>query len=149
MQKSNTKNFQETQKLGEDLAKDILVSGIKEFAQVLTLQGDLGAGKTTFLQGFAKGLGIEEIVNSPTFLIMKKFEILNSNFKFFYHLDLYRLENEHDLEFLNLQEIFTDSKNIIAIEWPEKIKKLLPKKVIKITFKHLQENTREVVIDKF
>ncbi len=149
MQKSNTKNFKETQELGESLAKEILVGGIKKIARVLALRGNLGDGKTTFLQGFARGLGIAEVVNSPTFLIMKKFKIPNSNFSFFYHLDLYRLENEQDLEFINFQEIFADPKNIIAIEWPERVEKLLPKEVIKIIFNYVQENTREIKIDKF
>ena len=154
MDKYTTKSFTETQSLGEDLAKEILAMAPQKNAMVLALQGDLGAGKTTFLQGFAKGLGIKENVLSPTFIVMKKFQVtnsksqINSKFKIFYHFDLYRLESEKDLEFLNLKEIICDPKNIVAIEWPEKLGNLLPKDAIKITFGHKEENIREIIFYK-
>ncbi|MSU60694.1 MAG: tRNA (adenosine(37)-N6)-threonylcarbamoyltransferase complex ATPase subunit type 1 TsaE [Candidatus Staskawiczbacteria bacterium] len=159
MEKYITNNNKETQSIGENFAQEILATKLQKNAVVLALSGDLGAGKTTFLQGFAKGLGIEEVVNSPTFIIMKKFEIKKSDFKFFYHFDLYRLENQTDVEFLDLAEIISDPKNIVAVEWPEKIKKIMPENVISITFKHLEpasakgsgetgENKRELTISK-
>ena len=157
MQKSTTSNFQETQKLGENFAAEILARDPQKNATVLALSGDLGAGKTTFLQGFAKGLGIKEIVNSPTFIIMKKFQITssksqinskfkiqNSKFTYFYHFDLYRLETRKDLDFLNFQEIIFNPKNIVAIEWPGKLGDVLPENSISINFSHLKENTRGV-----
>lgn len=146
MDKFITNNFEETQMAGQNFAREILAKKPGSQAVVLALSGDLGAGKTTFLQGFARGLGIEEVVNSPTFIIMKKFEIRNSKFEMFYHFDLYRLESQKDVEFLDLKEIIADPKNIVAIEWPEKITSLLPENAIKITFSHLQENKREIVI---
>ena len=150
MQKSITKSAKETQKLGAEFAQQILRRGHEKSATVLALIGDLGSGKTTFLQGFAKGLGIEEVVNSPTFIIMKKFKILGSptphHFRNFYHLDLYRLEGQKDSKFFNFKEIMADPKNIVAIEWPEKIAKTLPKKVVSISFNHLKENEREIVV---
>ena len=118
-------------------------------ALVLTLTGELGAGKTTFTQGFVAGLGIKEEVSSPTFLIMKKIELhkhllkvksaklkVQSKFKSLYHLDCYRLKNEKDLIDLDIKEIIEDRENIILIEWPEKIKKILPKNLIKISFEY-------------
>jgi|SRR3989344_5090728 len=157
MQKSITKNSQETQNVGQNFAREILAAKPRQKARlasraagasavVLALQGDLGAGKTTFLQGLAKGLGIKEVVNSPTFVIMKKFKLESLGFKFFYHFDLYRLENEKDLQLLNFQEIISNPENIVTIEWPEKISKLLPENIIKINFTHVQENKREIVI---
>ncbi len=172
-----TKSFQETQKLGKNFALQILSGRAREIfavkpqktAVVLALQGDLGAGKTTFLQGFAKGLGIKETVNSPTFVIMKKFEIPaagaaapaathpslrgaqrrgNPAFKFFYHFDCYRTESPEEILGLGFREIISDPKNIVAIEWPEKIKNILPKNKISIAFNHLEENKREIMIDK-
>ena len=132
--------------------------GSGQAAVVLALRGDLGAGKTTFLQGFAKGLGIKENVLSPTFIVMKKFEIpaaaaarpslrteRSNLFKFFYHFDLYRLENEKDVEFLEFEKIISNQENIIAIEWPEKIKNILPENIITIRFNNLEENKREIV----
>src|SRR5689334_12985517 len=114
-----TNDFEETQMLGEELAKKIQ-------GNILALHGDLGAGKTTFLQGFAKGLGIKKQIISPTFIIMRTYEIAGDDrFKQFYHVDLYRIESEHDVEGLGLLEIMKDPENIVAIEWPEKIENLL------------------------
>ena len=155
MEKYSTSSFEQTQKIGQQFASDILAKGPQLSAVVLALQGDLGAGKTTFLQGFAKGLGVDEVVNSPTFVIMKKFQISAAapagaaaeTFKYFYHVDLYRLETQQDLEFLHFQEIISNPENIIAIEWPEKVAKLFPKDSISIRFNHLEENQRQIIID--
>ncbi len=144
-----TKSAKDTQKLGENLAKEILLSRTSQKtvasargfgepkATVLALRGNLGAGKTTFLQGFAIGLGIKEKVLSPTYVVMKHFNI-------FYHFDCYRLKDEKDVLELGWKEIISNPKNIVAIEWPERIKKALPKNIIKINFKTLTENKREI-----
>ena len=132
-----TKNYKETQELGKKLAKKILKQKPKSHAVVLGLSGNLGGGKTTFLQGFAKGLGIKEKILSPTFVIMKRF-------KNFYHIDCYRVKNEKDILELGWEEIINNPKNIIAVEWPEKIKSILPKNAILINFKFIDENTREI-----
>ncbi len=145
MQKSTTKNFKETQKIGQHFAREILAGGIKKTAVVLCLQGDLGAGKTTFLQGFAKGLGIKETILSPTFVLMKRFAIKKKGFKNFYHFDCYRIESVNHIEDLGLKEIILNPENIVAIEWPERLRNLLPKNSMLIRFKHLEENTREII----
>jgi len=132
-----TNNYKQTQKLGEELAKNILEYAPKKDAVVLCLHGNLGGGKTTFLQGFAKGLGIKERILSPTFVVMKRF----GNF---YHIDCYRLKNEKDILELDWEKIISNPKNIVAIEWPEKIKKALPKNTIKINFKFIDKNKREI-----
>ena len=143
MKKFITKNYKQTQKLGENLAKEILSGSISEIgrgiAVVLCLYGDLGGGKTTFLQGFAKGLGIKQKVLSPTFVIMKRFEN-------FYHIDAYRMKDYKDAKDLGLPEIMKKPENIIAIEWPERIKKILPKNAIKINFKFISNNKRAIII---
>lgn len=138
-----TKNFKETQKLGKKLAKKIK-SG--KGAAVLGLQGDLGGGKTTFLQGLAKGLGIKEKILSPTFVIMKRFKINIKHFKNFYHIDCYRLNSPKDIEELGIKDIILNPKNIVAIEWSERIKKILPKSAIIIKFVFIDKNKREIVI---
>ena len=120
-----TKSFKETQKLGENFAKEIFNLPQKNGAVVLALQGNLGGGKTTFLQGFAKGLGIKEKVLSPTFVILKKFRIANSNFENFYHIDCYRLNK--DKEILEL-----DFKKIISMA--RKNKKIFTKKYYRNKF---------------
>jgi len=132
-----TKSAQETQKLGEKLAVDIAADRV--FPKVLCLYGDLGSGKTTFVQGLARGLGIKKRVLSPTFIMMRQY----GNF---YHIDLYRAENEKDVEGLGLQEIWSDPKNIVVIEWAEKIKKILPKRKTEIFFENIDENRRKITL---
>lgn len=104
---------------------------------MLCLYGNLGSGKTTFVQGLAKGLGIKKRILSPTFIMMRQY----GNF---YHVDLYRAENEKGIEGLGLSEIWSDHANIIAIEWPEKIEKILPVDCLKIKFDYIDENRRKI-----
>lgn len=152
MHKFITNSYKQTQKLGEKLAKEILKQGLSKKATVLALRGNLGGGKTTFLQGFAKGLNIQNKVLSPTFNIYKKFQIPNpksqiSKFKHFYHFDCYRIKNAKEILEVGFKDIILNSENIIAIEWSEKIKKELPKSAINIKFDFIDKNKREIVID--
>ena len=135
--KFTTTSYKQTQKLGEKLAKEILNMPKQKMAVVLGLSGNLGGGKTTFLQGFAKGLGVKEKILSPTFVIMKKF-------KNFYHFDCYRFNKPEEILELGFKDIISNPENIVAIEWPEKVKKVLPKNTIKINFKFIDKNKREI-----
>ncbi|MEA3453125.1 MAG: tRNA (adenosine(37)-N6)-threonylcarbamoyltransferase complex ATPase subunit type 1 TsaE [Patescibacteria group bacterium] len=145
--KLRTTSFQKTQKLGEKLAQDFLISKkIEKKALVIGLEGDLGGGKTTFVQGFAKGLGIKEKILSPTFVILKKFKILNGRFETFYHIDCYRIGGPKDILDLGFNEIISNSKNIVLIEWANKIKKILPKQVIVLTFEFIDEKVRKIML---
>jgi len=142
-----TNNASQTKKIGESLAKKILNKKKKEKkAQVLTLQGELGGGKTTFLQGFAKGLGIKERILSPTFVIFKRFRLLNQNFKFFYHIDCYRIKKEREILSLGFKKIISNPQNIVAVEWANHIKNILPKGVISIDFNFRDKNKRKIII---
>jgi tRNA threonylcarbamoyladenosine biosynthesis protein TsaE len=136
-----TKSPAQTEKLGEILAKEVLKMkrGI-----VLALEGDLGGGKTTFLKGFARGLKIKEKILSPTFILMRRFEIKNRKIKNFYHFDCYRIENEKEILNLGFKKIIFLPKNLVAVEWAEKIRKILPKNVFLIKFKILGEKKREI-----
>ncbi len=109
---------------------------------IFALSGNLGAGKTTFIQGLAKGLGIKVKIISPTFILMRKY---GNNF---YHLDLYRLEGDVEREVKNLgtEEIWEDGKNVVVIEWAEKIKDMLPKDTKWIVFENLGEDKRRIAI---
>ncbi len=136
---SQTKNF------AKKIAKILLSK--KTFPKILALRGNLGAGKTTFLKGLAKALGIKEKIISPTFIIMRKHRFLEKKSKsknWFYHIDCYRIENEKEILNLGFKEIISHPKNIVAIEWAEKIKKILPKKTLWIEFKILNEKKREI-----
>ena len=140
-----TNNYKQTQKLGKDFASKILKLPKNKSAIVLGLKGNLGGGKTTFLQGFAKGLRVKDKILSPTFVILKKFKILkNKFFKTFYHIDCYRIKNEKDILELGLKEIIKNPENIVAIEWPEKIKKVLPKKRVDIEFELINDKHRRL-----
>jgi len=144
MKKYITTSYKQMQKLGERTAEQILNTIGGKTAIVLGLQGNLGGGKTTFLQGFARGLGIKDKILSPTFVILKRFQVPGFRFNDFYHIDCYRLKDEKDILELGFKDIIKDARNIVAIEWPEKIKKALPKDVIFIKFKFIGENKREI-----
>ncbi len=134
----------ETQKIASDLAKKIIKT---KKGAVIALEGELGAGKTTFIQGFAKALGINSKVKSPTFVLMKKYKV--SNQTDLYHLDCYRIGDYKDLRIPELKEIFEISHDIVLIEWAERIKKVIPKKHIKIHIDHIDKNTRKLLITNF
>lgn len=135
------------QKIAGKIARQFLKKQPQKQAVVFGLRGELGSGKTTFLQGFAKGLCIKEKITSPTFVILKKFKIAEiKNFKNFYHLDCYRIQKSNEILELGWEKIIADPENIIAVEWAALIKDILPKQTIFIDFKHINENTREISI---
>lgn len=107
---------------------------------VITLEGDLGAGKTTLTKGIGKGLKITNIINSPTFTIMKIYEGLLT----LYHLDVYRLDNQSGDE--DLEEYFYRG-GVCVIEWAKRISDILPDDYLQITITALDENKRHVVME--
>ena len=113
-------------------------------ATVVALRGDLGAGKTTFTQEAGKLLGISENMHSPTFVIMKVYEIDFKGFKNFIHIDAYRIEKESELIHLGWEEIMKGGENLVFIEWPENVPGLIPHDAKRISFQHVDENTREI-----
>ncbi len=142
MEKIITHSAQETKTLGQAIGQ------VCRGGEVFYLSGDLGAGKTTFLQGLAKGLGVNSSVNSPTFNILKIYKTKKgSAVKSFCHIDAYRLIGAKDLEALGIKEILADKDAVTAIEWAEKVKSVFPKNTIKIKAKHITDNEREFAID--
>ena len=135
-----TDNVQKTKKLGEKLAEELLKT---KKSLVIGLAGELGGGKTTFIQGFARGLGIKEKILSPTFVIMKRFKVSKS--LEFYHIDCYRVEKTKELLDLGFKEIVSDPHNIVVVEWADKIKKIMPKNTIWINFKFVSEKKRKII----
>jgi len=149
MLKYLTKSPAETKKRGEVLAKNLLKKKIFKRALILGLEGDLGGGKTTFLQGFVKGLGIKERITSPTFIIMKRFKLpdyLIARSSNFYHIDCYRIQKTKDILDLGFKKIIKNPSNIVAIEWADKIKKILPKGSISLQFEFIDKKSRKIVI---
>ncbi len=145
-----TTNPLQTKKLGEILARESLKTKDRKTALVIGLEGDLGGGKTTFLQGFAKELKIKEKILSPTFVIMKKFEIpqsvIGNTYNTFYHIDCYRIKKTKELLALRFKEIVSNPKNIITIEWADMVQKMLPKTTIILKFKFIDQKTRKITI---
>lgn len=136
-----TTSLKETHKLAGTFLEKLKV---QYEATVIGLSGDLGSGKTTFVQAIAKEFGIIEHVTSPTFVIMKKYGIKHSHFNTLVHIDAYRLESGAELAALAFNEIVGNSKNIIFIEWPERVKEVLPKNMIKIKFVFVDETARDI-----
>lgn len=136
-----------TKKLGERLAKELIKKKPKKNALVLALTGDLGSGKTIFLKGFARGLGIKEKIQSPTFIIMKSFKLSLGHFKKFYHLDCYRITKPLEILKLGFKNIIKEKSNIVAVEWAEKIRKLLPKNTIWIELEFLDKTKRQIRVN--
>ena len=126
------KSPEETERLAMRLAE------LLQPRDIVTLEGDLGAGKTTFTKGLAKGLGIERTVNSPTFTILKQYEgTLQLN-----HFDVYRLENSD--EDIGFDELFAEEA-VSVIEWAQFIEDYLPDERLGIVIRRLSEEGREVV----
>lgn len=140
MEQFLTKSQRQTNKLAKILAQEIIRKPLNEKnALVIGLEGELGSGKTTFIKGFAKGLGIRKKLTSPTFVLMKKYKNL-------YHIDCYRIKSYKDILALDFKEIIFNPKNIIVVEWAEKIRKILPRDKIWIKFEIISNKEREIKI---
>lgn len=138
-----SKSAKETQRVAARLAKQVLVKQHVKHATVLALEGELGAGKTEFTKGFAKALGVKQKITSPTFVLMKPYKLKGGTL---FHIDAYRLKNYRDLIALGVGELIEDPHNILLIEWSDRVKKILPKKYIKIHIDHIDKSTRKVSI---
>lgn len=125
---------EETKEIAENLAKSL------SEPTCISLTGSLGAGKTVFVKGLAKGLGIEDVIKSPTFVLMRSY----SGRMKLHHIDLYRIEvNE---EFLPFEE-FLLNDGVCAIEWADKVENFLPESKIEVRIKILSKSNRKVTID--
>jgi tRNA threonylcarbamoyladenosine biosynthesis protein TsaE len=103
---------------------------------VVALLGDLGAGKTVFAQGLARGLDVRKNINSPTFVIMKVYPFVLQNEKLnFVHIDAYRLREAGELTAIGVNDYLGKNDSIVVIEWAERVKKILPPKTVIIRIK--------------
>lgn len=113
-------------------------------ATVVALSGELGTGKTAFVKGVAKALGVEDHITSPTFVIMKIYDLQNQKFDLLVHIDAYRLKGEHHLKVLGWDDLISDQKNLIFIEWPEQAGNAVPSSAIRIAFRYSGDDEREI-----
>jgi tRNA threonylcarbamoyladenosine biosynthesis protein TsaE len=150
MQKTFSQN--EIPEIARDLLKNLGARSQSLGASILALSGDLGAGKTTLCQAIARELGVKENVVSPTFVIMKMYDIDPARSQSLgasrlIHIDAYRLESSSELEKLGWKEIISDSQNLILIEWPEKVQDIIPKDSHLVSLSHVEEGVRAVQIN--
>ncbi|MSU56201.1 MAG: tRNA (adenosine(37)-N6)-threonylcarbamoyltransferase complex ATPase subunit type 1 TsaE [Candidatus Taylorbacteria bacterium] len=153
---TKTHNLAEFQQAAQDFALSLMP--IPDRATVVGLYGDLGAGKTTFTQAVAKALGVTETLNSPTFLIFKKYQLPHSLspssegeiergcFETLIHVDAYRLKDAAELARLRFDDLLADPHNLILIEWADKVTDVLPQNHIKLWFEFVDSTTRKIAL---
>ncbi len=136
----------QTKKIAQLLAEEL------RGGEIICLAGDLGAGKTTFAQGLLKGLKIKGPYTSPTFAIVKeykinlKFKISNLKLLSVYHIDAYRITAKDLLE-LGFGDFVGKKNTVVILEWPEKVKKIIPEDAVWINFRWVNEKAREITFD--
>jgi len=136
----------QSEKDTNNLAKEIIDDYLNGY-RIVCLYGNLGTGKTTFVKEFAKLLGVKARIISPTFVLVRKHKTLNG--RNFYHIDAYRISDLERRDSEAINEILEEKNAIIIIEWAERIKNILPKKRIDITFNYLEKrDEREITIIK-
>lgn len=126
-----------------DFAKDLRPRS--EGATLITLSGELGAGKTAFVKAAARALGVKEDVTSPTFVLLKSYDLPSGNeFGRLVHIDAYRLESGEQLTPLRFDEYMKDAANLIMLEWPEKLADALPVPAARIGIETLPDSMRRI-----
>ncbi len=116
----------------------------KNTAAVIFLNGELGAGKTSFSQEVARYLGVEDKVISPTFILKKEYKTTHPRFKKLIHIDAYRFNDPREAKVLRLDDDLEDSSNLMIIEWPEKLPEI--KNDVSVSFEVVDEHTRDIKI---
>lgn len=141
-----TKSLGETTKLADEVVHRMLHASTSH-ARIAALYGELGSGKTAFVQGAARALGISETVVSPTFIIERVYKLDIPELSHFIHIDCYRIESAEELEKLGFEEMFENKRSIVFIEWAEKVESIIPPDAVKIYFEFIDENTRKIKIE--
>lgn len=136
-----TKNAEETIAVAKKFAS--LISSPK----IISLKGDLGAGKTTFSKGLAEGLEVAELVTSPTFTLLNEYSCKIGNL---FHFDMYRLHSANEAYELGFEEYFSlqNLNGIVLVEWAENVHGLIPKEITEITFDKIDDETRKITIEE-
>ena len=133
-----TSSEEETENIGKTLAMSL------SKGDSVLLRGNLGAGKTVFSRGFARGLGITEPVSSPTYTIVQEYELPAGGR--LYHLDLYRISGVNAALAFGVDEFLDDPQGISLIEWPDRIDGILPENAICVEIEHLSDSERRLTI---
>ena len=129
---------------------DNIAEAAKQFVQemgdytVFAFNGEMGAGKTTFIKAISNELGVEDITNSPSFAIINEYRS-ETTAELIYHFDCYRLDNEEEAEEIGVEDYFY-SGALCFIEWPERISNLLPDDTVEVDVNELEDGTRTVTL---
>ncbi len=135
--------YSDSEEYTRDLARDY--AECMKGGEIISLCGDLGAGKTVFAKGFAAGLGVKEEITSPTFTVMN--EYVGDKFNL-YHYDAYRLKSGREAYEAGLCDYLGDKNSVCLIEWAENMISALPEKIIKIEINYIDETNREIKINE-
>jgi tRNA threonylcarbamoyladenosine biosynthesis protein TsaE len=140
MKEYTTNNIEETGRVAKEIAQNL------QGGEVLALSGNLGAGKTVFVKALAKAMGIEDNITSPTFVLMKVYDLELGKISKLVHVDCYRLEGQEDLADIGLSDYLAFDNSVVVIEWADKIINL-PDKTIKIKIESLGGDQRRIIVD--
>jgi len=140
--KQITKSVEETQRIAAEFVRRLTQVGSK--ARVIALCGDLGSGKTTFVQGVAQALGITATITSPTFVIVKTYQTTSPVFTKLVHMDAYRLQGGKEIETVGFSKFTSDPENLVLIEWPERMGDMFLSDIERVNFTFIDAATREI-----
>jgi len=145
----HTKNADEMWELAREWVMGLSLKA--DGATVVGLSGELGAGKTTFVQGVARALGIKAHITSPTFVLMKKYQIpkvAEAGFRTLLHIDAYRLDKGADMVPFGFDMIAREPSNLVMLEWPERVKDALSNDITSLAFS-VEGEGRRVLLDNY
>lgn len=134
---------EETKKIGKKIALEL------KPGTTLCLTGDLGSGKTTFAQGLLEGLGAERPYISPTFILMKQYDLRtpsSTGIHRVYHADAYRIDGPEDFKKLGFDEWCSDPRGLVILEWPERIQSILPEKTLNVNITAVSDTERNIAV---
>jgi len=148
----------QTQKIARELSRKILHLKNRKRARldlresrralIIALKGELGSGKTTFVQGLARGLGVAQNIKSSTFIIMRNYFLLRKNipYKKLIHIDAYRIKKPQEILKLEWRNMLESPENIIVTEWPEYLGRFISRADIIVRFEHVDTTTRKITL---
>lgn len=145
LERFNIKNLSELQDFAQKLVETHF--NAKTGGVILALSGELGAGKTAFVQQLGYVLGVQEQITSPTFTIMRQYDIDAVGFTNLVHIDAYRIQDKSELGPLRFEELFTETNAIVCIEWPSQLGIELPNKTIRLQFEINPDESRTVQVE--
>ncbi len=138
----HTTSANQTREVGKEFAACLVPS------DVICLYGDLGSGKTTFVQGIMQGLGLSQHAVSPTFILVHEYTIFHPAIKKVYHVDLFRIKHKEEVKQLGITSLFRDKNAVTVIEWAEKAEKILPDQRLEIFFVYSDDGRKIDLVNK-